>query len=364
MSGSEIPEGAGAGPQRIAVLGGDGIGPEVTAEAMKVIRAAAERFSLDLELVELPWSADHYLATGETLPEGALDELRDRFAAIFIGAYGDPRVPDMRHAADILLGIRFGLDLYVNFRPIKLYHERLCPLKGKTPADVDMVVFRENTEGAYVGIGGAFKKGTADEVAVQEEMHTRKGVERIIRAAFEYARRSGRRRVTMCDKSNVMRHGHDLWQRCFAEVAEEFSEIETSHFYVDALAMQLVRKPELFDVVVTNNMFGDILTDLGAALQGGLGVAASANLYPGRTSMFEPVHGSAPKYAGLGTANPVGAVLSAGLLLEHLGHSAAAAAVESAVAAAFVAGDTTRDLGGSLSTAEVGNLLAAAVIRS
>ncbi len=361
-------DGAGGGAsvtsQRIAVLPGDGIGPEVTSEAMKVVRAAAERFSLELELVELPWSADHYLATGETLPDGALDELRDHYAAIFIGAYGDPRVPDMRHAADILLGIRFGLDLYINFRPIKLYHERLCPLKGKSTADVDLVIFRENTEGAYVGIGGGFKKGTPDEIAVQEEMHTRKGVERIIRAAFEYAVRTGRGRVTMCDKSNVMRHGHDLWQRCFAEVAEEFAGIETDHFFVDALAMQLVRKPEIFEVVVTNNMFGDILTDLGAALQGGLGVAASGNLHPGRTSMFEPVHGSAPKYTGLGTANPVGAVLSAGLMLEDLGHAEAAAAVEAAVAAALAAGETTRDLGGRLSTPEVGDRLAAAVISS
>ncbi len=366
MSGGEHSnsEEAVSQPQRVAVLGGDGIGPEVTAEAMKVVRAAAERFGLDLELVDLPWSADHYLATGETLPDGALDDLRDHYAAIFIGAYGDPRVPDMRHAADILLGIRFGLDLYVNFRPIKLYHERLCPLKGKGPEDIDLVVFRENTEGAYVGIGGAFKKGTPDEVAVQEEMHTRKGVERIIRIAFEYAERTGRHKVTMCDKSNVMRFGHDLWQRCFAEVAEEFADIETDHFFVDALAMQLVRKPEMFDVVVTNNMFGDILTDLGAALQGGLGVAGSANLHPGRTSMFEPVHGSAPKYAGLGTANPTGAVLSAGLMLDSLGHPAAAAAVEAAVAASLSTGETTRDLGGSLGTAEVGDRLAAAVTRS
>ncbi len=357
------PAGRGAS-QRIAVLGGDGIGPEVTVEAMKVVGAAADRFDLAIELVELPWNADHYLATGETLPEGALDDLRENYAAIFIGAYGDPRVPDMRHAADILLGIRFGLDLYVNFRPIKLYDQRLCPLKGKGPEDVDLVVFRENTEGAYVGVGGAFKKGTPDEIAVQEEMHTRKGVERIIRAAFEYAVRHGRSKVTMCDKSNVMRFGHDLWQRCFAEVAEEFSGIETDHYFVDALAMQLVRKPELFDVVVTNNMFGDILTDLGAALQGGLGVAASANLYPGRTSMFEPVHGSAPKYAGKGTANPIGAVLSASLMLEHMGHATAASAVEAAVASSMTAGETTRDLGGSLTTSEVGDRLAAAVSSS
>ncbi len=351
----------GTGPQRIAVLPGDGIGPEVTAEAVKVIDAAAERFDLDLELVELPWNADHYLATGETLPDGALDDFRDNYSAIFIGAYGDPRVPDMKHAADILLGIRFGLDLYVNFRPVKLYHESLCPLKGKGVDDVDMVVFRENTEGAYVGIGGNFKKGTADEVAVQEEMHTRKGVERIIRAAFEYARDKGRSTVTMCDKSNVMRYGHELWLRCFDEVGREFPMIETQHLYVDALAMQMVRRPESLDVVVTNNMFGDILTDLGAALQGGLGLAASANVHPGRTSMFEPVHGSAPKYAGLGRANPVGAVLSAALLLDNIGHNEAAAAVELAVATSLERGATTRDLGGDLGTSEVGNLLAASV---
>jgi 3-isopropylmalate dehydrogenase len=347
--------------QRIAVLPGDGIGPDVTTEAMKAVQAAADRFRLPLQLEEFPWSAEHYLKTGETLPEGALDDLRERYAAIFIGAYGDPRVPDMKHAADILLGIRFGLDLYVNFRPIKLYDERYCPLKGKTTADVDLVVFRENTEGAYVGVGGIFKKGTPDEVAVQEEIHTRKGVERILRAAFDYARRHGRKSVTMCDKSNVMQYGHDLWQRAFKEVAADYPEIETGHYFVDALAMQLIRKPEIFDVVVANNMFGDILTDLGAALQGGLGLAASANLHPGRTSMFEPVHGSAPKYAGSGRANPVGAVLSASLMLEHLGHAEAAAAVEAAVAASLRDGPVTPDLGGSATTSEVGDALAAAV---
>lgn len=350
--------------QRIAVLPGDGIGPDVTAEALKVVGAAAERFGLSLELEELPWSAEHYLETGETLPEGALDDLRDNYAAIFIGAYGDPRVPDMRHAADILLGIRFGLDLYINFRPIKLYDQRLCPLKDKGPEDIDLVVFRENTEGAYVGVGGNFKKGTPHEVAVQEEIHTRKGVERILRAAFDYARRHRRESVTMCDKSNVMRYGHDLWQRAFAEVAADYPEITTQHLYVDALAMQLVRKPHLFEVVVTNNMFGDILTDLGAALQGGLGLAASANLHPGRTSMFEPVHGSAPKYAGSGRANPVAAVLSASLMLDHLGHGEAARAVEEAVADSLRTGRTTFDLGGSLTTSEVGDLLAEAVARA
>lgn len=344
-------------PQKIAVLPGDGIGVDVTVEALKVLEAAKERWSLPLEFVELGWNADRYLETGETLPEGALDTFRNDYSAIFIGAYGDPRVPDMKHAADILLGIRFGLDLYVNFRPIRLYDERLCPLEGKGRDDVDFVVFRENTEGAYVGVGGQFKHDTPEEIAVQESIYTRKGTERIIRAAFEYADAHGHTRVCMSDKSNVMRHGHELWQRVFWHVAEEYPAIEASHLFVDALTMQMVRKPEMFEVIVTNNMFGDIVTDLGAALQGGLGIAASANLHPGRTSMFEPVHGSAPKYAGTGKANPMGAVLSASLMLHDLGHTEAGHAVESAVERAIHRGATTADLGGSLSTGEVGSIL-------
>jgi 3-isopropylmalate dehydrogenase len=348
-------------PQRIAVLPGDGTGKDVTAEAVKVLEAAAEAWDLPLELVPFDWDADRYLATGETLPAGALEDFRDNYAAIFIGAYGDPRVPDMKHAADILLGIRFGLDLYINLRPVKLYDARLCPLKGRTEKDVDFVVFRENTEGAYVNVGGNFKRGTPDEVAVQEEIHTRKGVERILRAAFDYAVAHGRREVLMADKSNVMRYGHDLWQRAFAEVAAEYPQISSRHLFVDALTMQMVKHPESLDVIVTNNMFGDIVTDLGAALQGGLGVAASANLHPGRTSMFEPVHGSAPKYAGTGRANPVGAILSAALMLDYLGHAGAAQAVEEAVTRSLRDGQTTPDLGGSLTTSQVGDLLARAV---
>ena len=359
---SAPPSGAQVtGTQRIAVLPGDGIGRDVTAEAVKVIEAAAEIWTIPLELVEFPWSADHYLETGESLPEGALDDLSENYAAIYIGAYGDPRVPDMKHAADILLGIRFGLDLYINFRPVKLYDPRLCPLKDKGANEIDMVVFRENTEGAYVGIGGIFKKGTADEVAVQEEIHTRKGVERIIRAAFDYADAHGRERVCMSDKSNVMRYGHDIWQRTFYEVAADYPGIAAEHLFVDALAMQMIRKPENFEVIVTNNMFGDIVTDLGAALQGGLGLAASANLHPGKTSMFEPVHGSAPKYAGTGRANPLGAILSAALMLETLGQGAAAAAIEKAVSKGLVSGRSTPDLGGELTTSEVGDFVAAAL---
>lgn len=340
------------------MIPGDGIGPEVTAEAMKVLAAVNQKWDLSLTAVEFPWSADHYLDTGETLPEGALEDLQENFSAIYIGAFGDPRVPDMKHAADVLLGIRFGLDLYINFRPIKLYSESLSPLKGKGVADVDFVVFRENTEGAYVGVGGIFKKDTADEVALQEEVHTRKGVERILRAAFAHASERDLSKVCMADKSNVMRFGHDLWQRAFADVASEYPHIEASHLFVDALAMQLVRKPEQFQVIVTNNMFGDIVTDLGAALQGGLGMAASANLHPGRTSMFEPVHGSAPKYAGQGIANPMAAVLTLALLLEDLEVREAAEAVEEAVRRALQEGVTTADLGGRSSTSEVGDFLA------
>ena len=330
-------------PQRIAILPGDGIGVDVTQEAVKVLGVAAERFDLNLQLVEKPWSADHYLATGETMPEGALDDFRENYSAIFIGAFGDPRVPDMSHARDILLGIRFGLDLFVNFRPIKLYDERLCPLKGKGMGDIDFVCFRENTEGAYVGIGGNFKKGTPDEVAIQEEIHTRKGVERILRAAFEWAVAHGRSKVTMSDKSNVMRFGHDLWTRAFAEVAEDYPSLETNHYYVDALAMQMIRAPEEFDVIVTTNLFGDILTDLASTLAGSLGLLPSASL-GGVTPLFEPVHGSAPDLAGKDEANPVAAVLSAAMMFDEWGQQQAAQSIQRAVEATLQSGFKTADL--------------------
>jgi 3-isopropylmalate dehydrogenase len=267
----------------------------------------------------------------------------------------------MKHAADILLGIRFGLDLYINLRPVKLYDPNLCPLKGKGEKDVDMVIFRENTEGAYVNMGGNFKKGSPDEIAVQDEVHTRKGVERIIRAAFEFASAQGRREVLMADKSNVMRYGHDLWRRVFAEVAAEYPEMPSRHMFVDALTMQMVMHPETLDVIVTNNMFGDIITDLGSGLQGGLGVSPSANLHPGQTSMFEPVHGSAPNLAGTGKANPIGAILSTALMLEFLGHKEPAKVLEEAATRSMCEGRTTPDLGGSLTTSQVGDLLARAV---
>jgi 3-isopropylmalate dehydrogenase len=340
---------------KIAVVPGDGIGVDVTAEALKVLERVSRLRGIALEAVHFPWSADHYLKTGETIPAGAFEDLASHYDAVFMGAFGDPRVPDMKHAADILLGARFQLDLYVNYRPVRCLDDRLCPLKGFQAADVDFVVFRENTEGSYVGSGGHLKKGTPDEVAVQEDISTRKGVERILRYAFEYARRRGRKRVVMSDKSNAMRFVGDLWQRSFAEVSREFPDIEASHLYIDALCMQMVKDPRQFDVIVTNNMFGDIATDLGAALQGGLGMAASGNIHPGRVSMFEPVHGSAPKYAGTGKANPFGAILTAGLLLEHLGHGAEAAAVEDAVRACVREGAATADVGGSLTTSAAGD---------
>lgn len=340
---------------RIAVVPGDGIGVDVTAEAVKILDRVARARGFAFEPVSFPWSADHYLKTGESLPADAFDDLSRNYDAIFMGAFGDPRVPDMKHAADILLGARFRLDLYVNFRPVRCLDDRLCPLKGYGAKDIDFVVFRENTEGSYVGAGGHLKKGTPDEVAVQEDVSTRKGVERILRAAFEYARARGRKRVVMSDKSNAMRFVGDLWQRSFADVAREYPEIEASHLYIDALCMQMVKDPRQFEVIVTNNMFGDIATDLGAALQGGLGMAASGNIHPGRVSMFEPVHGSAPKYAGTGRANPFGAILTAGLLLDHLGRAAESAAIEAAVAACVREGAATADVGGSLTTSQAGD---------
>jgi 3-isopropylmalate dehydrogenase len=340
--------------KKIAVVPGDGIGPEVVDAGMRLLTHVNESRSLGLEFVHFGWNADEYLRTGISMPPGAMDDIRKNYAAVYLGAFGDPRVPDMKHAADILLGMRFQLDLYVNYRPVKLLDERLCPLKDKGASDIDFVIFRENTEGAYVGMGGNFKKGTPDEIAIQEDVSSRKGVERIIRHAFEFAQRTGRKSVCMSDKNNVMRFGGDLWVRTFEDVAAEFPGIEHFHMFVDALTMQMVRAPEMFDVIVTNNMFGDIVTDLGAALQGGLGVAASGNIHPGRVSLFEPIHGSAPKYAGQDVANPLGAILTAAMMLEYLGHPEEADLIESAVRAAIAARETTKDLGGSLGTRAAG----------
>jgi 3-isopropylmalate dehydrogenase len=345
---------------RIAIIAGDGIGKEVTAEAVKVLQAVGEAFGKTFELEHLPWSADHYLKTHETMPTNGYDLLR-QFDAVFIGALGDPRVPDNRHARDILLGTRFELDLYVNYRPIKLLDERLCPLKGRTPKDVNFVVFRENTEGVYVSIGGRFKAGTEDEVAIQEEINTYKGVHRIVRHAFEYARTNGLTKVCMADKSNAMTQGHALWQRVFKELSPQFPGITATHYYIDALAMYMVLDPGQFEVIVTNNLFGDIITDLGATFQGGLGMAASGNLHPGKTSMFEPVHGSAPKFAGKNIANPIGAISSMALLLETAGLRSEAAAIDAAVLKAVRENQVTSDVGGALGTREAGDFIAAAI---
>ncbi len=343
----------------IAVIPGDGIGIDVTRECMRVLKRVNEKFGAGLKFVEFDWGADKYLKEGITLPADALPMLRRDFAAILFGAIGDPRIPDNRHAADILLGMRFGLDLYANVRPVHVLHEKLCPLKNVGVDDVNFTVMRENTEGAYVNAGGVFKKGTADEVATQEEIHTRKGVERLIVYAFEYAKAHGRNRVCMSDKSNVMLYAGGLWQRCFKEVAARYPDIAPSHLYIDALTLLMVRRPMDFQVIVTNNMFGDIVTDLAAALQGGLGMAASGNIHPDGISLFEPVHGSSPPMAGKNVANPMGSILTAAMMLDHLGFAGPARTIEEAVRACVAADQTTADIGGKLGTREVADAIIA-----
>src|SRR5437660_872726 len=346
--------------KRIALIPGDGIGKEVIPQAVRVIEAAGA----DLALTHFDWGADRYLADKVTVPPDGFATLARDFAAILVSAFGDPRVPTNIHAKEILLGMRSKMDLYANVRPVRLLDASLCPLKGIEPKDIDFVVIRENTEGVYGDFGGVFKHGTPDEVAIQEDVNTRKGVERIIRYAFEYCASnrkvdgSARRRVLMCDKSNAMTHAGGLWQRVFKEVAAEFSQIETTHMYVDALAMQMVLDPRRFDVIVTNNMFGDIISDLAAGLQGGLRMAASGNLHPGKTSMFEPVHGSAPPIAGKNIANPFGAILSAAMMLAHLGMADEAQKIEAAVLEAVRQKKTTTDIGGTLGTREAGDWVA------
>ncbi len=345
--------------KRIAIIPGDGIGIEVMAEAAKVLETLIRARDLPLETVAFDWGAEKYLREGISLPEGAFEMFRRDFAAILVGAMGDPRVPSNQHAADILLGIRFGLDLYVNQRPIKLLDSKLCPLKNRSEREIDFVVFRENTEGPYVSIGGNFKRGRPDEVAIQEDVNTRKGVERILVHAFEYAARHALKKVCMSDKSNAMPYGHGLWQRTFKVVRERYSGIESRHLFVDTLAMEMVRDPSQFQVIVTSNLLGDIVSDLGAALAGGLGLSPSANLHPGQVSMFEPVHGSAPNIAGKDLANPMAAILSVAMMLDYLGKAEEAARVEKAVADAVREGITTPDLGGKVGTRKVGDWIAA-----
>ncbi len=332
------------------MIAGDGIGPEVIEAAIPILERVAAKQGFSLAWERLPYSADHYLRTKETLPDTAFRHLRDDIDAIFLGALGDPRVPGNEHARDILLGLRFKLDLYVNFRPVELLHPDLTPLRNSTP--IDFVIFRENTEGQYLGRG----RSNGDE-HIAEEVNTGKGVERIIRAAFEWAKAHGKTRVTMSDKSNAI-PTHRIWQDRFKAIAQEYPTIAAEHRYVDALALEMVREPQRFQVIVTNNLYGDILSDLGAGLVGGLGVAASANLHPGRPhALFEPVHGSAPALTGQGVANPLAAVLTGGLLFEHLGRPAAAAQVKRAVRELLSSTVRPPDLGGSAGTKAVAKAL-------
>jgi len=338
---------------------GDGIGKEVIPNALEVVRASGA----PVVFTEFDWGADRYLADATTIPPDGFEMLARDFDAIFVGALGDPRVATNIHAKEILLGMRFKMDLYANVRPVRLLDASLCPLKNATPDDVNFTVIRENTEGVYMDMGGVFKQGTPEELATQEDINTRKGVERIIRFAFEYARTNGRKKVLMADKSNVMTYAGGLWQRVFKHVAKEYPEIQSHHMYVDALCLQMVREPRSLDVIVTNNMFGDIVTDLAAALQGGLGMAASGNIHPGRTSMFEPVHGSAPPMAGKNMANPMGSILTAAMMLAHIGLNDSAQKMENAVLDAVREKKTTADVGGTLGTRECAAWIAERVAR-
>ncbi|PYP37947.1 MAG: 3-isopropylmalate dehydrogenase [Gemmatimonadetes bacterium] len=339
---------------KVAVIAGDGIGPEVVEAAIPVLDRVAAKHGLTLHWERLPYSADHYLKTSETLPDAALRHLQNDVDAIFLGALGDARVPGNEHARDILLGLRFKLDLYVNFRPVELLHPDLTPLRNRDA--IDFVIFRENTEGQYLGRGRA----SGDEF-VAEEVNTGKGVERIIRAAFAWAQAHGKHRVTMSDKANAI-PAHRIWQEKFQAVSREYPDVAAEHRYVDALALELVREPQRFEVIVTNNLYGDILSDLGAGLVGGLGLAASANLHPGsRRALFEPVHGSAPSLAGKGVANPMAAMLTGGLMFEHLGHPDAALDLKRAVRAALTADVRSPDLGGSASTRAVAEAVSALI---
>lgn len=341
--------------KRIAVIPGDGIGKEVTPEGVKVLESACTVTQQKLSFTYFDWGADRFLKDGTTLPVDAPQMLRRDFDAILFGAVGDPRVPSNQHAADILLGLRFKLDLYVNARPCVLFDRRLTPLRDRAERDINFIVFRENTEGAYAGVGGNFKQGTEDEIAVQEDVNTRKGVERIIRYALDYARCKGLKRVCMSDKSNAMPYGHGLWQRVWKEMKDEYKDIETRHLFVDTLMMEMVRDPSQFEVIVTCNMFGDIASDLGAQLSGGLGLAPSGNIHPCKVSLFEPIHGSAPNIAGKNIANPMGSALAGAMMLEYLGLEREAEMIRDAARAAVREDKTTPDLGGKMGTRETGD---------
>jgi 3-isopropylmalate dehydrogenase len=340
----------------IGVLGGDGIGPEVVREALRVLSAAEAIYGFKTRQVRFPFGAEHFLKTGEMMPDSAFEEIRGLRAVLF-GAIGDPRIETGKLEFAIIAGMRFKLDLYVNLRPVKLYHESLCPLKNKTPKDIDFIVVRENTEDAYCGIHGFFKKGTPDEVATQTMLYTRKGTERVIRYAFELCRkRNIKKRLTRVDKANAVR-AQDIWTRTFEEVGREYPDIQQDHGYVDATCMWFVKQPEHYDTVVAPNLFGDIITDLAAELIGGMGIAASGNIHPGKVSMFEPIHGSAPKYANQNKANPLATILALSMMLEHIGESKAASAVEEAVGSCIRSGKVKSLSAGVHRTDELGSMV-------
>ncbi len=344
---------------KIAVLPCDGVGPEVVREGLKVLETAAAKYGVEYETAHYDVGGDRYLDTGEIIPDSVMDEL-GQMDAIYLGAVGHPDVKPGILEHGILLRIRFEFDQYVNLRPVKLYPGVETPLKGKGPEDIDFIVVRENTECLYCGVGGWLKKGTPDEVATQTAIYTRKGTERIIRWAFELTRKRNRdKKLTLVDKANVLTYGHDLWRRTFDEVGEEYPDIERDYAFVDAACMWFVKNPEWFDVLVTCNMFGDIITDLGAMIQGGMGVAASGNINPDGVSMFEPIHGSAPKYTGQNVICPVAGIVAVGMMLEHLGEEEAGRAVEEAVVEVLGSGklgDLSAKSG--VSTSEAGDLIA------
>jgi len=349
----------------IGYLPGDGIGPEVLQEAAKVLKRVAGIEGFEYKFVDYPHSGEHYLKTGELVTDAVIDEWRT-LDAVLLGAIGHPEVETGLVERSVILGLRFGLDLYINLRPIKLYSANLCPLKDKGPEHIDFTVIRENTEGIYSQIGGHLKKDTPDEVAVVNGIYTWKGCERASRYAFEVARRRAEARgdgkpgkVTLVDKANAIRP-HDVWTRAFAAVAKQFPDVETDHAYVDACCMWMVKNPEWFDVIVTTNLFGDIITDLGAMLQGGMGIAASGNIHPGKTSMFEPIHGSAPKYAGKNVACPLGAISAVAMMLDFLGEKDAAARVEQAVGTLLSSGEVpSADARSGISTSDMGDMVVA-----
>jgi 3-isopropylmalate dehydrogenase len=342
--------------RRIAVIAGDGIGPEVTAEALRVLEALRRERGVDVELWELPLGAELFLKNGTTFPLELKDEVRKTCSAVLLGAVGDPRVPSGEHAHDILLGMRAAWDLYANVRPVRALTDELVPLRGKSKEAVNFVIYRENTEGQYVGAGSERGRGAADEIAMSREVHTRRGVERLLRAALDYARLHGRPLV-MTDKSNAI-PSQAIWRRVLAELSSEYPDVKTEQLYVDALAARLIQAPERHGVIAGNNLFGDILADLCAALAGGLGLAPSANLHPavpGHIGLFEPVHGSAPDIAGRGVANPLGAIRSLGMLLSHLGYPAEAERIERTTAEVLRLGRVTADVRGSLGTVAAGS---------